>query len=522
MFDAVRLRLNHMERWKNSTIKIMGAVEFTLGVMLLIPTIVALIYGEDASYFFILVPPLMIAGSLQYLLFSKDNKMSPSVSILMMTVAWFIAFFVIAVPFYIYGFAWYDAIFESVSGFTTTGFSIVPNVEELPKSMLFWRSFSQWVGGVSVVLVFMFILPMMGIGGRAFINNEFTGTDMENYSVRMRSVAMSFIYIYILFSLMEVILLMAAGVNLFESTCMMMSCLSTGGFMVKADSLASYSFTVQLIVVIFMFLGGTNFYLHYRTLYRRDYKAYVRSQEFVWTFLWFVIAIFLVLLAIIIDEGKISGNVDDNFWYATFTVVSFGTATGYTIYDYSVWPAAASCLLLFVGFIGAMSGSTTGGVKVYRMIILKSYISYGFYKMLHPHAIRDVKLDGRTVDSDALMSAIVITVSFLIVAAVGTTLIALAEPDIDMMECLGLCIPSLGNVGAGLGQFGPAGSLVNLSVFTKLVMAAVMWIGRLEVFMVLILFTRAFWGDIILNTNSNKHSENRRQFFDSAYRRKRQ
>ncbi len=520
MFNDLRLRLRHMARWKNSTIKILGAVEFTLGLLLIIPSIVALMYGEDPFYFIALVPPLMIAGGLQYLLFSKDNKMSPAVGILMMTVAWFVAFFVIAVPFYIYGFEWYDALFESVSGFTTTGFSIVPNVETLPHSMLFWRSFSQWIGGVSVVIVFMFLLPMMGIGGRAFMTNELTGTDMENYSVRMKSVAMSFVLIYVMFSLMEIVLLMLSGLSLFDSTCLTMSCISTGGYALLSNSVASYSFTVQLILVIFMFLGGTNFYLHYRTLYKRDYKAYVRSQEFVWTFIWFVIAIFLILLSIIILQGKI-GDFGGNAWNATFTVVTFGTATGFTNCDYTLWPAAASLILLLVAFIGAMSGSTAGGIKMYRLIILKSYVSYGFYKMLHPHAIRDVKFDGRTVDNDALMSAIVITLSFILVAIVGTALIALAEPNASLLDCLGLCIPSMGNVGAGLDNYGPTGSLVNLTPFTKLVMAALMWIGRLEVFMVLILFTRAFWEDVILNTNHSHKHVDRKPLFESMYRKRR-
>ncbi len=521
MFDSIRLGVRHMARWNNSTIRIMGAVEMVLALILLAPTIIALIYGETTWYFLAPVPILAVMGLVQYLLFSMGERMSPSIGILVMALAWFITFFVIAIPYYLYGLEWYNSIFESVSGFTTTGFTTITDVESLPKSMLFWRSFSQWCGGIAVVLVFMFLLPMMGIGGRAFLNNELSGTEVQNYSVKMKGVAMSFIYIYLLFTILETVLLVLSGVGLLDSSCITMSCLSTGGMSVRNDSMASYSVLVQFIVVVFMFLGGTNFYLHYRTLYKHEYKAYIRSQEFVWTFMWFLIASLVIAGLVLVAGVDESAGALSTLWDSIFTVVSIGTATGFTIYDYSIWPVAASFIFLFLGLFGAMSGSTAGGIKIYRMLIIRSYVSNGFYKMLHPNAIKEVKFDGRIVNSDALMSALVIAISFLVMAVVGIVLLLAVEPDIDLLDSMGLCVSCMSNIGAGLGDFGPNGSINDLSVFSKMILCALMWIGRLEVFMVLILFTRTFWEDVILNTNYvSKHNRNKRMK-DTLYSRKR-
>ncbi|MFA6805020.1 MAG: TrkH family potassium uptake protein [Candidatus Methanomethylophilaceae archaeon] len=502
MLDALRLHIRHMAKWHNTAVKILGVVESVMALMLLVPAFVALIYGEDPFIFLLLVPFLLGMGLFQYLFFASDKKMSPAVGLLMMTVAWAIAFFTVMVPYYVYGFNWYDAVFEAVSGFTTTGASIVPDVEVLPKSILFWRSFSQWMGGIAVVLVFMFLLPMMGIGGRMFINNELAGTDIANFSYKLKSIAKSFIIIYMMFTGLEIILLFAVGVNPYEAICMTLSNISTGGLMVKGDSIASYSFAVQAIVLVFMFLGGTNFFLHYRMIYKRDYSAYLKSQEFIWTFMWFAVATVLIVAAVTFTAGTYGlGEVGNTVWEALFTVVSIGTSTGYFICDFTAWPVVAAMILLAVGFLGAMSGSTAGGVKIYRLLILKSYVSYGFYKMLHPHAVRDVRLDGNMIGTDTLMSTVVITLSFIGVATVGVVYLLISEPGISLLDAAGLCVCSISNVGQAAGQFGPYASMADLSVMTKLGMSALMWIGRLEVFMVLLLFTRAFWKDVILNTN---------------------
>ncbi|MBP6021154.1 MAG: TrkH family potassium uptake protein [Candidatus Methanomethylophilaceae archaeon] len=511
MVSNLSVRLNRLARWKSNIIHTLGLIEIALGLMLIVPTAVALAYGEDWTIFAVLMPVLLILGFVQYFIFYSDGKMQPSTGILLIAMSWFIAFAVVSVPYLLYGFHWYDAIFESVSGFTAAGATIVPDVEILPKSILFWRSFSQWVGGLAVVLMFMFMIPMMGIGGRAFLNNELLGTDVANYSIRMKSIAKSFILIYLLLSILEVVLLSGAGVNLFESTCMTMSNISTGGLMVKNDSITSYSFMVQLIVLVFMFLGGTNFYLHYRVIYKREYSAYVKSQEFVGTVVWFAFVSILVSAAVLLMQPGVTdsaGSAANAIWGAIFTTVSFGTSTGYVITDYSMWPAAVMSLLLLVGMIGSMSGSTGGGIKLYRLMIVKSYVMGGLYKMIHPHAIKEAEFDGAPVSGETVTAVIVVLLSFVGAFAVGMVAFLFTQPGIGLMESMGLCVASLGNVGSGFGTFGPSGTLADLTVASKLLMAGLIWVGRLEVFMVLIMFTKPFWKDVSLNFSRKGRGEN--------------
>lgn len=293
--------------------------------------------------------------------------------------------------------------------------------------------------------------------------------------------------------------------------------------MVKNDSLASYSFAVQFIVLIFMFLGGTNFYLHYRVLYKREYGAYVKSQEFAGMFGWFAMLSALVCAMVLIsDPSGLSSlaSAAETLWKAVFTTVSFGTSTGYTITDYAKWPAAAAGILWIAGMFGSMSGSTGGGVKIYRLLILKDYISGGLYRMIHPNAIREVEFEGGPVNRDTVTAVIVVVMSFALAFAIGMIVFLVVEPGIGLIDSIGLCVASLGNVGTGLGHFGPSASLSDLTVMSKMAMAALMWIGRLEVFMVLILFTRAFWKDVTLSISKrNAGGGVRRRMRDSFGRR---
>ena len=524
MVSNLTVRLNRLARWNSNTVRILGLIEIVLGIMLIIPSLIALAYGEDWTIFAILVPILLVLGFVQYFMFYGNGKMQPSTGILLISMAWFIAFAVVSVPYMLHGFHWYDAIFESVSGFTAAGATIVADVEALPYSLLFWRSFSQWVGGLAVVLMFMFMLPMMGIGGRAFLNNELLGTDAANYSVRMKSVAKSFIIIYLLLSILEVVLLCIVGVNVFESACMTMSNISTGGLMVKNDSITSYSFYVQLIVFIFMFLGGTNFYLLYRFLNKREHYAYIRSQEFMGTIVWFAAISLLVAGAILYTQPGAVNSLDSiatTVWGAMFTTVSFGTSTGYVITDYSMWPTAVMSLLLVVGMIGSMSGSTGGGIKLYRLMIVKSYIFSGLYKMIHPYAIKEVEFDGATVNHETVTAVLVVTMSFIGAFATGIIAFMFTQPGIAFLDSAGLCVASLGNVGSGFGAYGPSGSLADLTVASKLLMAGLIWVGRLEVFMVLIMFTKPFWKDVSLNMSGRERNEGGTRFMPKRPTRKR-
>jgi Trk-type K+ transport systems, membrane components len=493
MFTSFRVRINSMARRENNALKILGFVEIALGIMLIVPTLIAFKYGEDPSIFAYPIPFLLIFGLLQYLKFKSNSAMPAVNGMLTMFAAWLVAFIVSSLPFYLYGFSAIDSIFEGVSGFTTTGASTILDFESLPHSLLFWRSFTQWAGGISVVMIFMFLIPMMGLGGRAFKNNELAGSDTYNFSMQMKSSAQNFISIYALLTAAEAILLMLCGVDLFESVSMTMSTISTGGLMIRGDSMMSYSVLVQGITVFFMFMGGTNFYLHYRALYKRDIKAYAKSQEFIWTIIWFMIAaatIGVILLSNMTSLG--AKDVGGTIWDAIFMVVSVGTSTGYYNTDFTVWPIATILILLMLSVFGSMSGSTSGGVKIYRLLMIKSYVSNGIHKMFHPYDVRDIKVDGHSADNDSIVSAVVVIVMFLATWLFSTFFLLIVEPGMSMNDAVGLSISSLGNVGINMGD----STFHDLNGATKVFLSFVMWVGRLEVVMALLLFTKTFWTEI--------------------------
>ncbi len=509
MFYTLRVRIKNMARWESNSMKMLGVIEIILGIMLLAPVVIAFIYGEDATVFIYPIPLLLISGTAQYVLFKSNDSMKPANGMFMMFVAWWIAFFVSAIPFYLYGFSFIDSLFEGVSGFTTTGSSIAGDLTELPYSILFWRSFTQWAGGIAVVMIFLFLIPMMGLGGRAFVNNELAGSQSYNFSMRIKNAAKNFLSIYVILSAVEVVLLLFSGVETFEAVAMTLSTISTGGFMVSGDSIASYSFLVQAIVLAFMFLGGTNFYLHYRAIHKREFSAYRKSQEFVWTVMWFILAsliIFVILIAGTTDLSAINAETAaDTFWSSLFTVVSMGTTTGYTISDPSLWPHAAFMVLWMVMLFGSMSGSTSGGMKIYRLLILKSYITNGVYRMFHPRTVRDVRLDGHSVDNDTVVSSIVVIMMFLVALLVSSILLLLTEPGIAVAESVGLSLSAIGNVGVNTGGI----PFQDLSGLSKIILSFLMWAGRLEIVMVMLLFSRTFWLDLASGAGNSNRKVNR-------------
>ncbi|MCL1979189.1 MAG: hypothetical protein FWG60_03425 [Methanomassiliicoccaceae archaeon] len=502
MFRSAKARVKNIARWESSSVKILGVIEIILGVSLIAPAVTALLYGEDPWIFIYPVPFLLILGTLQYLLFRNVEMIKPASGLMLMFAAWWVVFFVSSIPFFLYGFSFIDSLFESVSGFTTTGLSAMGE-PSMTYSILLWRALIQWAGGIAVVMIFLFLIPMMGIGGKAFVNNELAGSEAYNFSMRIKSAARNFISIYVLLSAVEVFLLMIGGVGLFESITMMFSTISTGGFMAGGGNMAEYSFPVQVIVLAFMFLGGTNFYLHYRAINKREFSSYRKSQEFIWTIVWFLAATVAIIAILLMNADDILAvDLRDTVWYTLFTVVSFGTTTGYEIADQAAWPLAAVVIMWLVMLFGSMSGSTSGGIKIYRLLIIKSFVSNGIYRMFHPRSVRDVRVDGRSMSSDAVVSAMVVVLMFIIALLVSTIFLLVSEPGIDISESLGLSISAISNVGIETGGV----AVPELSGISKVFLSFMMWVGRLEVVIALLLFTRTFWRDLIPDVRMSMRS----------------
>ena len=507
MFNGMHTRIKNLARWESTLVKLMGVIEIILGTALLFPAAVALFYDEDPMVFLYLVPILLILGMFQYLFFRRGGTIKPAGGMLIIFVAWWVTFFVSAIPYFLSGSSVVDSLFEGVSGLTTTGLSVIGSAS-VPYSILFWGALTQWAGGISIVLVFLFLIPMMGIGGRALSNNELIGTETYNFSMKTKSAVKNFITIYILLSAVEAVLLMVTGVEPFESVTMMFSTISTGGFMAAGGSMADHSFATQVVVLAFMFLGGTNFYLHYRALKKRDFSAYRKSQEYVWTVILFLIATFALLTITMMNIGSVSVTDAENIlWNTLFTVVSVGTTTGYTIVDQSYWPLAGFVILWMVMLFGSMSGSTSGGIKIYRLLIIGSYVSNGIYKMFHPRSVRVVRADGHAVNEDAVVSAAVVIIMFIVVLIASTLFLLVSEPGMSITGSFGLSISAISNSGVNIGGM----AVTELTEVSKVFLTFMMWVGRLEVVIALMMFTRTFWSDLIMDARSSRRiSKNKR------------
>ena len=504
MLRSMYVRIANRTRWESSTLKVLGVIEIILGVVLSASAAVSLQYGEDPMIFVYPVPILLILGTIQYAFFRNGETLRPAGGMMMMFAAWWLSFLVSAIPFYLYGFSFVDSLFEGVSGFTTTGVTVMGDTT-LPYGLLFWRTLIQWAGGIAVVLIFLFLIPMMGIGGKAFVNNEFAGSATYNFSMRIKSAAGNFILIYILLSAAEVILLIIDGMGIFDAVTMMFSTISTGGFIAGGNSVAGQSFATQVIVLIFMFLGGTNFYLHYRALKKREFSAYKKSQEFAWTVIWFLLATAAIAAILLMNADDMAAGAGDTVWDALFTVVSMGTTTGYMITDMWVWPLAAYVVIWMVMLFGSMSGSTSGGIKIYRLLIIRSYVYNGIYRMFHPRSVRDVRVDGHSVGGDAVVSATVVIMMFIISLIISMVFLLMSEPEMTMSESIGLSISAISNTGADTGNM----AIAELSGVSKIFLSFMMWVGRLEVVLALLLFTKTFWTDLFsdLRGSLNKAGE---------------
>ena len=495
----MQVRIKGVARWESSIIKLLGLIEMILAIALIFPAVVAIYYGENSLVFLYPVPFLLILGAFQYIFFKSGESLKPASGMLMMFIAWWIAFLVSALPYYLYGFSFIDSLFESVSGFTATGATIFSNATT-PQSLLFWMAFTQWAGGIAIIVIFLFLMPMMGIGGRTILNNELAGSEMGNFSMRIKNAVWNFVIIYVVLTLVGAMLLIGYGESIYSSLTLMFSTISTGGFLANADSMADFPFFVQLVVVVFMFLGSTNFYLHYRALKRRNFSVYKNNQEFIWTIIWFLF-VTVVLIAILVSiNGYVNiSDFGNTVWDSFFTVVSMGTSTGFTIMGQSYWPIAAYVILWVVMSFGSGAGSTSAGIKIYRIMILKSYISNGIYKSFHPRAVRDVKIDGHPLSGYAVTSAIVLISLFFFTIIVSTIFILISEPGMDITNSLGLSVAALGNSGANMGTAAWQG----LNSISMIFMMFVMWAGRLEM-LSLMMFTGTFWSDLVKDLKGNR------------------
>ena len=479
-------------RWRY-ILNIIGILTFFFGLTMVIPLLVGLYYRDQST-----IPLLKsmgitaIAGSGLYYIFrsEKAEVISQREGMAIVAVGWTAVGVFGALPFYFgNGFTGFvDAVFESVSGFTTTGASILTNIEIVSKGLLFWRSFIQWLGGMGIIVLSVAILPFIGVGGMQLYKAEVPTPVPDKLKPRIRDTAMVLWKVYALISLVQALLLMAGGMNLFDALCHTFTTMPTGGFSTKNASIAHYnSVYFDCVFIFFMLMAGINFSLHYQLL-RGKPLIFWRDSEC----RFFLVTVLLLIMLVSFDVyGSVYKTFGAALRYGSFQVVSIITTTGYATADYERWPAMSQLILLLCMFFGASAGSTGGGMKCLRIMLCFKYCYRELFSLIHPHAVTQIKISNKAVPDDVLRS--VVGFLALYVALFALSSVALAGMGVDFKTSFAAVAASIGNIGPGFGMVGPVGNYAQIPILGKWLLVWCMLLGRLEIFTVIIMIVPEFW-----------------------------
>ncbi len=473
--------------------KVLGLLLFLEGFFIFLSAIVSLIYGESDFFALSITSLITVASGLVTWLFTRNekSKIGKRESYIIVSLVWIIFSLFGSIPFIIHGSipSYTDAFFETISGFTTTGASILNNIEELPHGLLFWRSITQWLGGMGMILMSLAILPMLGIGGMQLFVAEVPGPTPDKIHPRVKETAKRLWAIYTLFTIAETILLWFGGMDLFDSINHAFTTMATGGYSTKQASVAFYTSPyIQYVITFFMFLAGVNFTLAYFAL-KLNYKKIWQNEEFRYYII--ILASFTLISSIALSLNKDYTSYEKAFRDSIFQVVSIITTTGFATADYTTWGAFLLVLYFIMMFIGGSAGSTGGGIKVMRILLLLKNSYLEFKRLIHPHAIILVRFNKRAVNQSIITNVLAFIVFYIIVFVAGTLFMAFLGLDIE--SAMGATIASLGNIGPGIGAVGPANNFFQIPDAGKWFLSFLMLMGRLELFTVLILFSPAFW-----------------------------
>jgi trk system potassium uptake protein TrkH len=420
----------------------------------------------------------------------KSDEVKKREGYLIVAIGWFAMIICSAIPYLMSGAfdGTTNAFFETISGLTTTGSSILNNIEQMPESILFWRSMTQWIGGMGIIVLTIAILPLLGVGGMELFASEAPGPTKDKIHPRIKETAKRLWLIYVSLTLLETALLWLAGMSLFDAINHALTNVSTGGFSTKQASIGHFtSPLIQYIIILFMFIGGINFTLLYFGA-KLKFKKFIENDEFKW----FVCAIPFLLLIIFPLVNQVSeNNLETSFRHALFQIVSIMTGTGYSNADFTTWGAFATFIFFLLMFSGASAGSTTGGVKIVRIGLLIKNTALEFKRRLHPNAIIPVQLNGKGVSPKIIYNLLAFVFFYLFVFVTGS--IALTFIGLDFQDAVGASATAISNVGPGIGSVGPSASFAHLPDAAKWVLSFLMILGRLELFTIAILFTPYFW-----------------------------
>lgn len=480
-------------------VRTMGALLLLEAAFMAMAALVSFFYKDpDDGAFFVSTCLTMIASLLCFLLGRKSsNHVGEREGYVIVALVWIVCSVFGLLPYYLSGQipSLTDAWFETMSGFTTTGATILTDIEQLTHGALFWRAMTQWLGGMGIIVLSIAILPMFGLGGMQLYAAEMNGLSYEKLSPRIADTAKYLWFAYIILTALLVGVLKLEGMPLFDAVCHSFSTVATGGFSTKNMSIAAYSPLIQYTIAAFILLAGINFGLVI-LVFRGRARRLIEDEETRWYLLAAVVITLVLSVGLMIDRFLKISNIDWNaveqcFREGLFTTLATMTGTGFAIADYTLWAPFLWVLIFFLMITGASSGSTSGGIKWVRIAIFAKSGVAEFNHRIHPNAIVPIKLNNRPVSQETINNVMAFMVFYIFILIASTLIFCAAGVNFD--ESLGAAVSAIGNVGPAIGQYGPASTFASFPAVGKWVMTLVMLIGRLEIFTILLLFSNILW-----------------------------
>ncbi|PKN41055.1 MAG: potassium transporter [Deltaproteobacteria bacterium HGW-Deltaproteobacteria-18] len=478
-------------RW-TIALHVTGLILLCVGLCMFLPLACGWYYHDTSvAPLFLSLCATVLAGA--FLMFSfkrpKPLVINHREGMVIVSLGWAACAFFGALPFALGGFpSFTDAFFESVSGFTTTGASILTNIEALPKGLLFWRSLTHWLGGMGIIVLTIAILPFLGVGGMQLYKAEVPGPVADKLQPRIKDTAMSLWKVYVFFTVAQVMLLMFGGMDLFESICHAFGTMATGGFSTRNTSIAAYdSAYIDGVITFFMLVAGVNFALHFQ-LFRGRPLAIWRDPEFRFFAIFFLLLTAVVTFSI---HNSSYSSWPEALRFGSFQVASILTTTGYATADYELWLPLSQGVLLLCMFIGGCAGSTAGGIKCMRVMLLFKHAYRELFRLVHPRAVLPLKFGPKLVKEEVLTSIWGFFVLFIVLFVLSG--LALAAMGVDVLTSFAAVVACIGNIGPGLGEVGPVDNYAAIPTLGKWVLSFCMLLGRLEIYTVLVLFVPEFW-----------------------------
>ncbi len=479
---------------------IVGVLLACVGASLVLPIGVSLWYG-DGAFLGLLSSLVITMGGGLALAYSNKSETPLNLTLrdgfAVVGICWIVASFAGGLPFVLIAESSVtDAVFEAASGFTTTGATIFGNIEALPRGLLMWRSLTHWIGGLGIILLSLIVLPLLGVGGMQLYRAEVTGPTPDKLTPRMQDTALMLWKVYCLMTLVLTVLLYIAGMDWFDALNHSFSTVATGGFSTRNASIAAFPQpSIQWILIFFMFISGISFSLHSQAL-KGMVKAYFRDREC--RFYTGLLAIgSAIIVAGLVEHGLFRVESAVEFEQvvraSVFQLVSICTTTGFVTENFNLWPSVTLLILLLFMFMGGCAGSTGGGVKVMRLVMLFRLAYLEIFRLLHPHSVRHLKIAGKSVSPEVISGVVGFFLLYLILMMAGT--LVLTIQNMDLVSSFTATLTCISNVGPGLGSVGPVDNFSQVPALSKWTLTLCMLLGRLEIFAILVLFVPEFWRD---------------------------